>query len=163
MKSCLAFILLLGCSLLTASAQGLGTVQRTFHTFRGDRTYTCLLIDGGAVPLTPSGTAKVSAGDGVSVNWPEDGAAAIIRPGSSGEAALLNLMGKPEAALAWKKYIVATLRDPGYTYLVHDFQPDVLDVNHWRIGAITMDYSIGGRKSSSEANIATNTATTSCM
>jgi hypothetical protein len=146
--SCVANLLLV----CTAGAQGLATVQRTFHSYGwGDRTYTCLAIDGGVVPLVipPGNDATVSAGDDVTISWPTDGATAVIRPASKAEAALVDLMGKPDAADSWKRYIVSTLRDKGYTYQVHDFQPDILDVNHWRIGAITMDYSIGGRKTTS--------------
>ena len=138
---------------LPKTARGVGTSQRTISSYSwGDRTYTCLLIDGGEVPLPvpPTGGPTVLAGNGgVSITWPKDGAVAIIRSGSKGEAALLDLMDKPEGPDAWKRYIVSTLRGPGYTYAVHDFQPDCLTVNHWRIGAITMDYAVGGRKSSS--------------
>jgi hypothetical protein len=144
-----ALLLLLACS--SAGAQGLATVQRTIHTYAwGDRTYTCLAIDGGIVPLVPPmGDATVEGGDGVTVTWPKDGAFAVIRGASRAEAALLDLMGKPEAADAWKLAIASTLHGHGYKFKVNDFQPDVLDVNHWRIGSISMDYTIGAMKSSS--------------
>jgi hypothetical protein len=135
-----------------ACAQGLPTVQYTMHSHAwGDRSYPSLVIDGGVVPLIvpPHGDATVAGGDTATITWTKDRAVAVIRRASPGEAALVDLMGKPAAADAWKKYMASTLRGPGYTYKVNDFQPDVLDVNHWRIGAITMDYSVGGRKSSS--------------
>jgi len=148
-----AAFLALGHPFQGAVALGFGTVQKTFHTYAlGDRTYTCLAIDGGVVPLivpTGSDATILGGGDSVTVNWRKDGDIAFIRGASPAEAALLDLMGKPAAADAWKKAIASTLRDPGYKYKVNDFQPDFLDVNHWRIGAITMDYTIGGRKCSS--------------
>jgi hypothetical protein len=147
-----AFILLFGLSLPGAHGHGVATVTRTLHSYAwGDRSYTCLAIDGGDVPLIvpPGGDARVQAGDGVTITWPKDNAVATIRGASPEEAALVDLMGQKEAADSWKKYIASTLHDPRYQIQVHDFQPDVLDVNHWRIGAITMTYSIGGRVSSS--------------
>jgi hypothetical protein len=148
---CVLFILL--AFPLVRNAQGVGTSQRTIPSFSwGNRTYTCLLIDGGEVPLAvpPVGGPVIHGGGGeVTITWPKDGTIAVIRTGSRAEAALLDLMGKQEAADAWKKYMASTLRGPGYTFTVHDFQPDRLSVNHWRIGAITMDYAVGGRKSSS--------------
>ncbi len=146
------FILLLGHPLTSATAQGVATVQKTLHSYAwGDRTYTCLAIDGGVVPLIvpPMGDAQVQGGDGVTITWPKDDATAIIRGASHAEVALLDLMGTDKAADAWKKYIASTVHGPGYKISVHDFQPDVLDVNHWRIGAISMDYSVGGMNSSS--------------
>ncbi len=145
-------LLLLGHPLASARAQGPDTVQRTIHShFWGDRTYTCLAIDGGVVPLIvpPNSDTQVRGGDGVTIAWPEDHAIAVIRGASRAEAALLDLMGTNDAAAAWKKYLASTLHGPGYTCTVHDFQPDMLDVNHWRIGAITMDFAVGGAKYSS--------------
>jgi hypothetical protein len=121
------------------------------HTFSwGDRSYTCLDIDGGQVPLPipPVGGPKITVGNGVAITWPPDGATAIIRDASKPEAALFDLMGKPEGGDAWKKYMVSRLRGKGYTTTVNDLQPDCLNRNHWRMGAITMDYALGGRKSS---------------
>jgi hypothetical protein len=143
---------MLGHSTLGDDARGLSTIQRTFHTYSwGDKTYTCLVIDGGIVPLCtpPVGGPKVEAGDGVTITWPKDGTVATIRTASREEAALADMMGQPDAAEAWKKAIVSTLHDSGFTYKVNEFQPDFMDVNHWRIGAITMDFSIGGRQSAS--------------
>jgi len=97
----------------------------------------------------PVGGPKVEAGDGVTITWPKDGTVARIRTASREEATLADMMGQPDAAEAWKKAIAAPLHDPGFTYKVNDFQPDFMNVNHWRIGAITMDFSIGGRQSSS--------------
>jgi hypothetical protein len=148
----LALLLLPGASLPCARAQGPDTVQRTIHShFWGDRTYTSLVIDGGIVPLVvpPGGDTQVRGGTGVTITWPKDDAIARIVRATRAEAGLLDLMGQKEAADAWKKYIASTLHGTGYKVQVHDFQPDVLDVNHWRIGAITMDYSLGGRASSS--------------
>jgi hypothetical protein len=146
-----ALILLLGHLNPDARAQGPDTIQRTLHNhFTGDHTYTCLVIDGGVVPLIPAGNdTEVRGGNGVTITWPKDNAIAIIRGASRAEAALLNLMGTKDAAAAWTKYMASTLHGPGYTYTVHDFQPDMLDVNHWRIGAITMDFTVGGGKYSS--------------
>jgi hypothetical protein len=147
-----ALVLLLGHPAADARAQGPETVQRTVHSsLSGDRTYTCLVIDGGVVPLAvaPGSDAQVRGGSGVTITWPADHATARIRGATPAEAALLDLMGRPEAAAAWTKYMGSTLRGPGYKFQVHDFQPDCLDVNHWRIGAITMDYTVGGRTSAS--------------
>jgi hypothetical protein len=147
-----ALILVLAHPYPSAGAGGLSTVERTFHSYAaGDQTCTCLAIDGGIVPLIPprGGDFSVQGGDGAAIIWPEDDTIARIRSATPAEAALANLMGAPEAADAWKRYFASTLSGGGYKIDVHDFQPDVLDVNHWRIGAITMDYSIGGRKSSS--------------
>ena len=133
-------------------ALALATSQRVIHTFSwGDRAYTCLNIDGGQVPLPvpPSGGPTIQGGSSLSIKWPTDGTIAIIRDASKSEAALLDLMGTEKAADAWKRYMGSTLHGTGYTSTVHDFQPDCLDVNHWHIGAITMDYELGGRKSSS--------------
>jgi hypothetical protein len=145
-----AFVLLLGCSMAPARGEALQTVPRTIHSYAwGDRTYTCLVIDGGVVPLiTPPGTT-VNSDDAVKVTWSKDGTVALFRPASPVEGALLDLMDKPDGADAWKKQIVSTLRGSGYKYTLHDFQPDILGVNHWRIGAISMDYSLVGLKSSS--------------
>ena len=143
--------LLLAAIPLTDSAEALSISQRVIHTFSwGDRTYTCLNIEGGQVPLPipPLGGPKVTVGSGVAITWPADGATAIIRNASKPEAALIDLMDKPEGADAWKKYIVSRLHGEGYTATVGSLQPDCLDVNHWRMGAITMDYALGGRKSS---------------
>ncbi len=142
-----ALILLLGHPIPDARAQGPDTIQRTIHSHFGDRTYTCLVIDGGVVPLVPpDSNTQVRGGNGVTITWPKDNAIAIIRGASPAEAALIELMGKKEGAEAWKKYMASTLHGPGYTCTVHDFQPDMLDVNHWRIGAITMDFAVGGGK-----------------
>jgi hypothetical protein len=147
-----ALILLAGLPLANAGAQGPATVARTIHSYAwGDRTYTALAIDGGVVPLItpPTSGTHIRGGDGVTITWPGDDAIARIRGASKPEAGLLDMMGTPDAPDAWKKYIASTLHDHRYTFQVHDFQPDVLDVNHWRIGAISMDYSLGGLKSSS--------------
>ena len=144
-------LLLTACP-LARSAFGLATTQRTIHTFSwGDRVYTCLVIDGGDVPIAPPpvGGPVVSGGGGVTISWPKDGSLAVFRDASKAEAALVDVMGKPEAGDAWKKYMLSRLHGPGYTAQVHDLQADCLDVNHWRIGAITMDYAVGGRESSS--------------
>ena len=143
--------LLLAALPLTRSAVALNTSQRVIHTFSwGDRSFTCLNIDGGQVPLPipPVGGPKVAVGNGVAITWPGDGATAIIRDASKGEAALFDQMGKPEGADAWKKYMLSRLRGKGYTATVNALQPDCLDRNQWRMGAITMDYAVGGRKSS---------------
>jgi hypothetical protein len=148
----LALIVIAGGSLPGANAQGLVTVQRTIHSYAwGDRTYPCLAIDGGVVPFVvpPHGDATVTGGNGITISWPKDGTIAVVRGASKLEAALTDMMDKPDAADAWKRYMASTLRDPRYTCKVNDFQPDVLDVNHWRIGAITMDYSLGGLNSTS--------------
>jgi hypothetical protein len=147
-----ALALLAGLLPATASAQGLETVQRVMHSRSwGDRTYTCLAIDGGVVPLVvpPGKGTRVQAGGGVTITWPNDDGIAHIRTASKQEAALADLMGKPEAAEAWKKYIASTLRGPGYKFQIDDFQPDMLDVNEWRIGAVSMEFTLAGRSSSS--------------
>ena len=147
-----ALIVLPGQLLTSASAEGLHTVERTFHSFAaGDQTCTCLAIDGGIVPLIapPKGDFSVRGGHGAAIVWPGDDTIAHIRSSTPAEAALADLMGTPKAADAWKRYVASTLSQGDYKIDVHDFQPDVLDVNHWRIGVVTMDYSIGGRKSSS--------------
>jgi hypothetical protein len=146
-----ALILLLGHPIAEARAQGPDTVQRTIRNrLTGDHTYTCLVIDGGVVPLvSPNSHAQVRGGSGVTITWSTDDAIATIRGASGAEAALIELMGKKEGPDAWKKYMASTLHGPGYKYTVHDLQPDILDVNHWRIGAITMDYTLAGRASSS--------------
>jgi hypothetical protein len=137
---------------LTPGARGVDTIERTLHDhFQGDRTFTCLVIDGGVVPLgvERGRDTQVRGGGGVTITWPKDNAIAYIRDATHAEAALLNLMGTQDAPVAWTKYMISTLHGPGYKYQVHDYQPDILDVNHWRIGAITMDYSVGGLSSSS--------------
>lgn len=145
-----AFILLLGSSMAPARGEALQTVPKTIHSYAfGDRTYTCLVIDGGVVPLIVPPGATVSADDAVKVTWSRDGAVALFRPASPAEAALVDLMDKPDGADAWKKQIVSTLRGSGYKYTLHDLQPNILGVNHWHIGAISMDYSLVGLKSSS--------------
>jgi hypothetical protein len=147
-----ALIVLLGHPIPDARAQGPDTVQHTSHSpFWGDRSDTALVIDGGIVPLVaaPGSGTQVRGGNGVTITWSKDDAIARIRGASRAEAALLDLMGKKEAAAAWTKYMASTVHGPGYKLQMHDFQPDCLDVNHWRIGAITMDYSLAGRNSSS--------------
>ena len=146
----LSFILL-GFPFPRAGAQGIHTIQRTLHTHdAGDVTYVCLAIDGGVVPLVPSSRdMRIQAGGGISITWTKDNSIATFRGASAAEATLADLMGTPKAADAWKSAIASTLHGSGYTVEIHPYQPDILDVNHWRIGAITMDYAIGGRKSSS--------------
>jgi len=143
--------ILAGFPFLQASAEGLHTAQRTIHTYAaGDVTYTCLVVDDGVVPLVPSSRdMRIQAGSGVTITWTKDDSVAHIQNASATEAILADLMGTPKGADAWKSCIAATLHGGGYTMEVHPYQPDVLNVNHWRIGAITMDYSMGGRKSSS--------------
>jgi len=146
----LAFLLVL--HPLRHNALALATSTRVIPSFSwGNRTYTCLDIDGGQVPLPvpPVGGPLVHGGDSVTISWPKDGAVAIIRTASKPEAALADLMDQKEGPDAWAKYIKSTLKGSGYTSTVHDFQPNCLNVNHWKIGAITMDYALGGRKSSS--------------
>jgi hypothetical protein len=148
--ACASVLMLVLCFPTTGGA--LSTSERVIHTFSwGDRSFTCLNIDGGQVPLPipPVGGPKVSAGSGVSITWPADGATATIRDASKSEAGLFDLLGKPEAADAWKDYMVSRLRGKGYSWKVGDIQPDFLDVNHWRMAAMTMDYALGGRISSS--------------
>jgi hypothetical protein len=133
-------------------ALALATSTRVIPSYSwGNRTYTCLDIDGGQVPIPvpPVGGPVIQGGDSITLTWPKDGTVAVIRSASKPEAALADLMDQKEAPDAWAKYIKSTLKGAGYTSTVHDFQPNCLNVNHWKIGAITMDYALGGRKSSS--------------
>jgi hypothetical protein len=135
------------CSLLPASGAGLRTVERKFNSYRGERTYTCLVIDGGIVPLFVPGDAELVTGGEIRMSWPKDGSYAIFRIATPGEATLLDMMDKPEGPAEWKKYLASILGNGAAQYTLHDFEPDILAVNHWHMGAMSLDYSLQGVKS----------------
>jgi hypothetical protein len=142
-----AFFLLLLCSLLPASGEVLHTVERKMNSYRGERTNTCLVIDGGVVPLFVPDDATLQTGGEIRMSWLKDGSYAIFRTATPVEAALFDIMDKPEGPAEWKKYLAATLGDGAAQYTLRDFQPDILAVNHWHMGAMSLDFSLQGVKS----------------
>jgi hypothetical protein len=143
-----AFLFLLLCSLSSASAGSLRTVERKIPSYsQGMRTYTCLVIDGGVVPLFVPADAKLEREGDLKLVWPADRTSATIRAASPEEVALLDAMDKPEGSAQWEKYLAATLGAAADQYTVRDFQPGTLAVNHWRIGVMVLDYSLAGMRS----------------
>jgi hypothetical protein len=140
-------LLALGLTLLTASGQGLRTVERTIQSYAyGKRTYTCLALDGGVVPLFVPADAKLTASGNLKITWPADQAAAVIRPATAEESALLDGASQPNGRELWQKALLAYLHDPGFEYSVGEFQPAAPPINHWRIAEMTLIYSLGGVK-----------------
>jgi hypothetical protein len=134
-------------SLLPASGEVLHTVERKFNSYRGERTNTCLVIDGGIVPLFVPNDAELQTGGEIRMTWPKDGSYAIFRTATPAEAALFDIMDKPEGPAEWQKYLASTLGNGAAQYTLRDFQPDILAVNHWHMGAMSLDYSMQGVKS----------------
>lgn len=142
-----SLFLIFSLTFLTVGNAGvLRTEERTLHTYFGDKTVQCLAIDGALLPLIVPGEARVEAYSDPRVVWPKEEHVALFRPASPEEIALLEIMDKPDASAAWEKYLAATLRGIADNYTVYDFQPDILAVNHWRIGAITLEYSLADHK-----------------
>jgi hypothetical protein len=140
-----AAAMLVGWGHPSASRAALASEQRTIRSYaHGERVYTCLLIDGGALPLVVPNDAQVEAGDAVTVSWPGDGTTASFQTATPREAALCDLMGQPQAAAEWQNYAAAALQETHSTCTLRDFQPNILPVNHWQIGAISMDFTSGG-------------------
>jgi hypothetical protein len=141
-------ILLLWCSHPPANGEGLPTVERTFPSYgHGLRTYTCLEIDGGIVPLVLPNDARLQPGDELEVLWPKERSTAIFRAASATEVALMNMIDKPEGPVSWKRYLATLIDNDSDQYAVRDFQTHLLDVNHWRVAAMAMDYSLLGVRS----------------
>ena len=141
-------ILLFWCFLPRVHGGNLPTVERTFPSYaHGDRTYTCLEIDGGVVPLVLPDDARLQPGDELKVLWPKDRSFAKFRAALPREIALMDMIDKPQAPVNWKRYIAEIIGDDADQYAVRDFQTDVIAVNHWRIGMMAMDYSLLGVRS----------------
>jgi hypothetical protein len=129
-------------------AGGLRTVERSFPSYsHGVRTYTCLLIDGGIVPLCVPNDATLENQGGLKIVWPKDRSYAEIRKATEAEVSLLDQMDQPDGPKAWKDYLAAEIKKDSDQYELKDFQPGILPVNHWRIGAMTLDYSFAGVRS----------------
>lgn len=143
-----ALVLSLLTGVALAESAGLSTGEKTIRSYAyGERVYKCLKIDGSIVPLVAPPGAKVDGEGELKVVWPEDRSFAIIRKATAAEVALFEDMDKPEAPKEWKDYLAATIKNESDQYSVRDFQPNILAVNHWRIGAISMDYSFAGVRS----------------
>jgi hypothetical protein len=140
--------LLFWCSLPPANGESLPTVERSFPSYaHGDQTYTCLEIDGGIVPLILPNDARIQSGDELELLWPKDRSTAIFRAASATEIALMNMIDKPEGPVSWKRYLATLIDGVSDQYAVRDFQTHLLDVNHWRVAAMAMDYSLLGVRS----------------
>jgi len=143
-----AFLLTFWCPLLPASGGNLRTVQRTIHSYgHGDRTVSCLAIDGGLVPLILPNGAILQPGSEIKILWPKDRSFATFRAASPREIALMDMMDKPQAPVHWKRYVAEIIGDDADQYAVCDFQTNILAVNHWRMGMMAMDYSLLGVRS----------------
>jgi hypothetical protein len=130
-------------------AAGLRTVEKQFPSYaHGQRTYTCLAIDGGIVPLCLPDDATLECGDELKIVWPKDRSFAAVRKATATEASLLDQLDQPEGPKAWKDYLAEQIKKDSDQYALRDFQPGILAVNHWRIGAMSMDYSFAGVRSS---------------
>jgi hypothetical protein len=129
-------------------AGGLRTVERSFPSYsHGVRSFTCLAIDGGIVPLCVPDDATLENQGELKIVWPKDRSFAVIRKATEAEISLLDQMDQPDGPKAWKDYLAAEIKKDSDQYELKDFQPGILAVNHWRIGAMTLDYSFSGVRS----------------
>jgi hypothetical protein len=139
--------LLLGAAVSPLHPASLPTVDRQISTYRyGEQTVTCLEIDGGVVPLKVPYGAQLEVNSDVVVVWPEGGSRATFRPASARERELFTEMDKPEAAGDWQKYFESLYDKGASAFVLRDFQPDILQVNGWNMGQISMDFDLGGNK-----------------
>ena len=143
-----ALLLAFLCHFLPANGGCLRTVQRTIHSYgHGDRTVSCLAIDGGLVPLVLPNGSILQPGNEIKILWPKDRSFATFRAASPREIALMDMIDKPQAPVNWKRYIADIIGDDADQYAVCDFQTNILAVNHWRMGMMAMDYSLLGVRS----------------
>jgi hypothetical protein len=135
----------LGLSLGNAGAASLPTEERDINSYaHGLTVYTCLDIDGGVVPLVVPYEARLEMNNDITLVWPKDRCSAVFRPATMTEAVLLDKMDQPDAGDLWLKYLASTFHGAISNYSLHEFQPNIIPVNHWHIGAISMDYTQGG-------------------
>jgi hypothetical protein len=139
---------LLLASPLPAPAASLRTVKKDIPSYsRGIRTYTCVAIDGGIVPLCVPDDATLENEPELKIVWPQDRSAAEIRKATAAEVSLFDKMDQPDGPKEWKDYLAGQIKNVSDQYTVQDFQPDILPVNHWRMGALSLEYSFAGARS----------------
>lgn len=137
--------LALGSPFWTAAGASLPTTERDINSYsRGKVTYTCLEIDGGVVPLIVPYDSRLELNNDITLVWPKDRCSAAFRPATVVEAGLLDKMDAPDASDLWLKYLASTFHGAISNYSLHEFQPNIIPVNHWHIGAVSMDYTQGG-------------------
>lgn len=106
-----ASMLVLSILLVSAKAGSLRTVERKIPSYAwGVRTYTCLAIDGGVVPLVIPNDATLECDGDLKIVWPKDRSSAVIRKATATETSLVNQMDQPEGPRAWKDYLAEQIK-----------------------------------------------------
>lgn len=129
-----------------AQALTIGERVRSVYN-RGNVRFSCLMVDGGAVPMNPPSGARMTISGGViAFIWPEGKAEASLKNASPTESSLIDKNGKSVEQPAWESAILSQIDPTAIGKQLHDFQPDIMPINHWKMGVVAYDYQLGGTK-----------------